>query len=121
MRIFTHVDEQRERVIVTYGGDIILHDVMEMMLTSEKARVLVFPTLIDASRASIRLSEDDLREIQRVETDLATRHRIAKCAILVMNEKELQKADAAVELLREISPMRAFVDRGAAEEWLGWT
>jgi hypothetical protein len=120
MRLFTHVDEEHQRVVVTYAGSIILHDVMEMMFTSEKARVLVFPTLIDARNASIQLSPDDLKEIQQTEAALATRHKINKCAILVSSPQEFEKADAAVQLLHDISPMQAFLDLEKAEQWLGW-
>ena len=87
--------EERERVVVTYAGSVILHDVMEMMLTSAKAHVLDFSTLIDARTAPIELSPADLNQIQQTEEDLATRHKINKCAILVSSTHEFEKANAA--------------------------
>jgi hypothetical protein len=120
VRTFTGIDEERRRVVVTFGQSIVLHDVMEMMLTSAKASVLGYATLVDARDARIEISPADVSAILATHSDLATQHRIAKMAVLVNDAEQLSIVDSVSDVVSHISPVKGFLDRSGAERWLGW-
>jgi hypothetical protein len=121
MRLYTEIDVEKSRVLVTFAHTITLHDIREMMFTSSKARVLALPTLLDARNVSIGLSPEDVGEILQSSKELATQSMIAKCAVLVSDEAVLRRVAQVCAVLSQISPLRAFLDRIEAERWLGWS
>ena len=120
MRLYTDIDPDKQRVVVTFAGAIDLHDVTEMMFTSAKAGALSFPTLIDAGDGMVLLTPEDMERILANLRELASRSKIAKCAVLVSNPTSLATVTTISELLAGVSPIRGFLDRADAERWLGW-
>ena len=120
MRLYTDIDPDRHRVVVTFAGPIDLHDVTEMMFTSAKAGALAYPTLIDAGNGTTSLNRQDMEQILAHLQELASRSRIAKCAVLVANAASLSTVTTISELLAVVSPVKGFLSRDEAERWLGW-
>lgn len=90
------------------------------MFTSAKAGALSFPTLIDAGDGSVNLSPHDMTQILANIRELASRSKIAKCAVLVSNQSSLATVATITQLLATVSPIEGFLDRNDAERWLGW-
>jgi hypothetical protein len=120
VRLYTDIDPDKERVVVTFAGSVDLHDVTEMMFFSAKAGALSFPTLIDAGDGSVNLSPEDMGQILANIRELASRSKIAKCAVLVSNPASLATVTTISQLLAGVSPIEGFLDRNDAERWLGW-
>lgn len=120
MRLYTAIDTLRSRVLVTFRNTVTLYDVREMMSTSAKARILAFPTLLDARDVTIGLSQEDVGEILQSSRELAAQSMVAKCAVLVSTEENLQMVERFCEVLSQISPLKGFLQQIEAERWLGW-
>ena len=120
VRLYTDIDPDQQRVVVTFAGPIDLHDVTEMMFTSAKAGALAYPTLIDAGEGTANLNHQDMEQIRTHLQELASRSRIAKCAVLVADAPSLSTVTTISELLAAVSPIKGFLNRDEAERWLGW-
>src|SRR4051794_10909770 len=97
MRIHSDIDEKRERLIVTFRGEVTLYDIFEMVSTSGMARMLHFPLLADLWKARLKLDPADLARFQELVRSLALKSRLGNTAVLVMSAEDL----ALVERLSE--------------------
>lgn len=120
MRVYSDIDEDRERVIVTFARDFTLRDIAEMVSTSAKARVLHFPLLADLRKAWFALAPGDAAGFQDLMKQLATKSRLGHAAVLVADAAAM----ATVELMGKLAgghcDIKGFYAREEAEEWLGW-
>lgn len=120
VRIYTDINIELKRVVVTMAGVLDLHDIKEIISTSEKAQVTSFPALMDARNASVQLSGEDLAQIRGSLQGLKTRFRVAPCAVLVGDPGSLAVVEAAGRAFAGLVPVAGFFDQDEAQRWLGW-
>ncbi|MEO8353081.1 MAG: hypothetical protein ABI680_15225 [Chthoniobacteraceae bacterium] len=120
MRSYSDIDEKRERLTVTFSRTVRLDDIREMVLMSDKAGILHYQLLVDASHASLAELDGDLTEFQALLTELARVSRLGRTAVFVGNDTDLrivQRLSAAAQNWCEIN---AFLDPQSGKDWLGW-
>lgn len=120
MRIYTDINLELKRVIVTLAGAVGLHDIHEIMSTSEKAQITSFPALMDARQAHVRFSPEDLAQIRGNLQSLTQRFRVAPCAVVVCDSTSLANVEAASLVFAGLVRVAGFFDKREAESWLGW-
>ncbi len=120
MRIYTDINLELKRVVVTFAGAVGLDDIREIMSTSEKAQVTSFPALMDARHGHVRFSPEDLAQIRGNLQSLTQRFRVAPCAVVVCDSNSLANVEAASRVFDGLARVAGFFDKREAESWLGW-
>jgi hypothetical protein len=120
VRVYTDINVELERVVVTLRGTVGLHDINEIVSTSTKAQITSFPALMNASLGSVRLSAEDLALIRESLVSVTTRFRLAPCAVVVSDAASLSVVEAAGRAFAGLVSVAGFLDQGEAERWLGW-
>jgi hypothetical protein len=120
MRIYSDIDSTKERVIVTFSGEITLYDITEMVTTSGKARVLHFRLLADARQARFQLQPDDIPKFSQLLRELAAQSRLGRTAVWVADEADRAVVQMLADLAKSLCEVDGFLERGEAERWLGW-
>ena len=120
MRIYSDIDLERKRIVVTFAQDVTLDDIKEMVYTSGKAGVLSFRGVADARNASFKLSPGDLPEFQDLLREIASQSRLGQTAVLVSDEAAMATVEMLSGLASEVCLVKGFFDRAEAEQWLGW-
>ena len=120
MRIYTDINIEQERVVVTLAGNVDLHDMNEIMSTSAKAQITSFPTLMDARQARVTLTSADLAQIRCSLQELVTRFRLAPCAVVVSDSDSLAIVEEASRVFTGLVRVAGFFETREAYRWLGW-
>ena len=120
MRVYTDIDEDRERVVVTFRETLDLHDIREHMFTSEKARVVSFPCLLDSRQATIQISSREIDAILQDAHTLSGHSRLGNCAVAVSDASSLAIVQAAAVKLAGLVTVAGFLNVEEAHRWLGW-
>jgi hypothetical protein len=118
MRIYSDIDEDRQLVTVTFHGRVTLYDIVEMVSTSGKARVLHFPLLADVRKADVALDEADLNRFEELIRGLADQSRLGQTAVVLEKANDLPIIERLAAIAADWCNIRGFLDRAEAEEWL---
>jgi hypothetical protein len=118
MRIYSDIDEEHERVTVTFLDKLNLYDIAEMVSTSGKARVLHFPLLADVRNAEMAVRDEDLVAFETLIRGLADQSRLGRTAVVVNREADLPVIQRLADLAADWCDIRGFIDHAEAEEWL---
>jgi hypothetical protein len=118
MRIYSDIDEQRERVTVTFIDKLNLYDIIEMVSTSGKARVLHFPLLADVRQAEMAVREEDLSAFEKLIRALADESRLGRTAVVLNRAADLPIIERLAGIAANWCDIRGFLDQAEAEEWL---
>jgi len=121
MRVYSDIDEERERLVVTFVGTVTMDDIAEMTRTSRVARMLHFQLLCDARKAAVTMAGDDLPRFQAMVRELALQSRLGQTAVVVARETDLIAIDRLADLATKFCDVRGFLESSRAERWLGWT
>ncbi len=120
VRSYSDIDEERERLMVTFSRNLRLDDIREMVSMSDKAGILHYQLLVDASRASLADLDGDPTEFQELLATLARISRLGKTAVFVGNEADLEIVNRLSAAAREWCEINVFLDPESARDWLGW-
>ena len=120
MRVYSDIDEERNRLVVGYAGQVTLHDITEMTRTSSAAGMLHFQLLADMRLGTMTLEGDDWAGFAALVRKLALGSRLGQTAVLVASLPDLEAAKRITELAAGLCDVRGFLDRTEAERWLGW-
>ena len=113
-----HIDHERRLLVTTAEGEVHLADIAEHLEQEREARALGCVELVDATRAQVHLSAQDVRQIVALLRKLASEQRLGPTAVVIPSDVGygmMRMLGILVEDFAEIEPFR---NGTQAEVWL---
>lgn len=121
MRASSDIDEEKQRLTVTFVGNVTFQEIIEWNRLKTAASVLNYPLLIDGRKAHLSVGDESLGDYVTMYQANASRSRLAPIAVVVDSESEAVLLEKLLSHATQWVKSRIFLDIDEARRWLGWS
>jgi hypothetical protein len=118
MPITYSIDRARRRLFAVAQGSVTYSEVVSHLEKERDDDGLPFPELIEAREATVVLSAAEVRQVVELLRNLGRHNALGPTAVLVGNDVSYGVVRMLEVLVEDVSDIRPFRERSAAEEWL---